>query len=72
MRVRLTDMAYGGDAVGRDPDSGMAVFAWPGITGEDVEVEVGLRRHNLMRGLVTELHTPSSLRVAPPCPYYGA
>lgn len=72
MRVRLTDMAYGGDAVGRDPNSGMAVFAWPGITGEDVEVEVGLRRHNLMRGLVTEVHTPSSLRVEPPCPYFGA
>jgi 23S rRNA (uracil1939-C5)-methyltransferase len=72
MRVTLTDMAYGGDAVGRDPDSGMAVFAWPGITGEDVDVEVSLRRHNLARGLVTEVHTPSALRVEPPCPYFGA
>jgi 23S rRNA (uracil1939-C5)-methyltransferase len=65
-------MAYGGDAVGRDPDSGMAVFAWPGITGEDVEVEVNWRRPNLVRGLVTEVHAASDLRVEPPCPYFGA
>lgn len=72
MRVRLTDMAYGGDAVGRDPESGMAVFAWPGITGEEVDVEVNWRRPNLVRGLVTHLHEASDLRVEPPCPYFGA
>ncbi|MDQ5824695.1 MAG: class I SAM-dependent RNA methyltransferase [Chloroflexota bacterium] len=72
MRVTLTDMAHGGDAVGRDPDSGMAVFAWPGITGEDVDVEVNWRRPNLVRGLVTEIHTASDLRVEPPCPYFGS
>ncbi|MDQ3929683.1 MAG: class I SAM-dependent RNA methyltransferase [Chloroflexota bacterium] len=72
MRVTLTDMAHGGDAVGRDPDSGMAVFAWPGITGEDVDVEVNWRRPNLVRGLVTGIHSASGLRVEPPCPYFGA
>ncbi|MEA2576394.1 MAG: rRNA (uracil1939-C5)-methyltransferase [Chloroflexia bacterium] len=72
MRVTLTDMAHGGDAVGRDPDSGMAVFAWPGISGEEVEVEVNWRRPNLVRGLVTGIHSPSELRIEPPCPYFGA
>lgn len=72
MRVRLSDMAYGGDAVGRDPDSGMAIFAWPGITGEEVEVDVNFRRPNLARGLVKQVHQASDLRVEPPCPYFGA
>ncbi len=72
MRVTLTDMAHGGDAVGRAPDSGMAVFAWPGIAGEDVELEVNWRRPNLVRGLVTNIHAASELRVEPPCPYFGA
>lgn len=72
MRVKLNDMAYGGDAVGRDPDTGMAVFAWPGISGEEVDVEVNWRRPNLMRGLVTGVEKASELRIAPPCPYFGA
>ncbi|MDQ6695721.1 MAG: 23S rRNA (uracil(1939)-C(5))-methyltransferase RlmD, partial [Chloroflexota bacterium] len=71
MRLRLTDMAYGGDAVGRDPESGMAIFAWPGITGEEVDVEVHSRREKLARGLVTTVVEPSDARVAPPCPYFG-
>lgn len=72
MRVKLTDMAYGGDAVGRDPDSGLTVFAWPGISGEDVAVDVNFRRPNLVRGLITEVHEASPLRTEPPCPYFGA
>ncbi len=72
MQVELTDMAYGGDAVGRDPDSGIAVFAWPGISGEQVTVDPELRRPNLVRGLVTAVEKPSPLRLDPPCPYFGA
>lgn len=72
MRVTLNDMAYGGDAVGRDPDTGMAVFAWPGISGEDVQVEINWRRPNLVRGLVTGIEKASDLRIEPPCPYFGA
>jgi 23S rRNA (uracil1939-C5)-methyltransferase len=71
-RVRFTDMAYGGDAVGRDPESGIAVFAWPAIAGEDATVRVTSRGKNLVRGVVTELHEVSPSRVAPPCPYFGS
>jgi 23S rRNA (uracil1939-C5)-methyltransferase len=63
-------MAYGGDAVGRDP-SGLTVFAWPAIEGETATVEVIAKRPNLLRSLVTEVHTPSPLRIEPPCPYFG-
>jgi 23S rRNA (uracil1939-C5)-methyltransferase len=65
-------MAYGGDAVGRDPDTGMAVFAWPGIAGEDADVEVRHAGKNLLRGVVTAIHEPSTARVEAPCPYFGA
>src|SRR5438093_8799278 len=68
--VRFTDMAYGGDAVGR-ADDGLAVFAWPGIVGEQGRVRVTARRANLLRGVVTEVVEPSPLRVEPPCPYFG-
>ena len=29
------------------------------------------RRKNLLRGLVTEVLEPSTLRIDPPCPYFG-
>src|SRR5919201_2303177 len=70
--VRFTDMAYGGDAVGRLGDGpGVAVFAWPGIEGGLARVAVTERRKNLLRGAVTEVLEPSPLRVEPPCPYFG-
>lgn len=72
IQVELADMAYGGDAVGRDPGSGMAVFAWPGIAGEEASVAVTARRANLLNGLVSDVTRPSPLRVSPPCPYFGA
>lgn len=72
VRVTLTDMAYGGDAVGRDPDTGIAVFAWPGISGEEVNVDINWRRPNLVRGVVTAVERASELRVEPLCPYFGA
>jgi 23S rRNA (uracil1939-C5)-methyltransferase len=64
-------MAYGGDAVGRAED-GLAVFAWPGIEGEQARVRVTERRPNLLRGVVEEVIEPSALRAAPPCPYFGS
>src|SRR5919201_4035891 len=70
--VRFTDMAYGGDAVGRLGDGpGVAVFAWPGIEGGLARVAVTERRRNLLRGAVTEVLEPSPLRIEPPCPYFG-
>jgi 23S rRNA (uracil1939-C5)-methyltransferase len=71
LRVTFNDMAYGGDAVGRDPESGLAVFAWPGIAGETAQVRVTSRRPKLLRGLVTEVEEASPERVEAPCPYFG-
>jgi 23S rRNA (uracil1939-C5)-methyltransferase len=67
----LTDMAYGGDAVGRDPQSGVKVFAWPAIQGEEVSVRVTGRNKNLLRGVVEDISTVSPSRTIAPCPYFG-
>lgn len=72
IRLKLTDMAFGGDAVGRDPQSGMAVFARGGITGEDVEVTITGGGKNMMRGYVSAVHEPSPHRIAPPYPDFVA
>ena len=69
--ITFTDMAYGGDAVGRDPESGVTVFAWPAIQGEVARVEPRLIRENLVRGIVSEVIEPNSSRISPSCPYFG-
>src|SRR5580765_1551657 len=71
-RVVFTDMAYGGDAVGRDPESGPAVFAWPAIKGEEATVSITARATNLLRGVVPDLHTLAPERTVSPCPYFGS
>ena len=67
--LTLTDMAYGGEAVGRA--GGSVVFAWGGITGEAVTVTVEQTRRDLVRGPVTAVLAPSPARTVPPCPYFG-
>ncbi|HUP27528.1 MAG TPA: class I SAM-dependent RNA methyltransferase [Chloroflexia bacterium] len=71
LRVQFSGMAYGGDAVGRDPD-GRAVFAWPGIEGETADVAITEARNTFSRGLVVAIEEPSPSRVMPPCPYFGS
>src|SRR5437868_6642355 len=67
--LELTDMAYGGDAVGRTDDT--VVFAWGGIPGERVTVAVEQAKRDILRGRVVEVARPAPERVAPPCPYFG-
>src|SRR5215210_7453136 len=69
--ITFNDMAYGGDAVGRDPESGVTVFAWPAIEGEVARVEPRVSRNNLVRGIISELIEPSASRTIPLCPYFG-
>ncbi len=71
-RLVFGDMAYGGDAVGRDPESGLALFAWPAIRGEEATVRITSRSKNLMRGVVSDLHSVAPERTTPPCPYFGS
>lgn len=65
----LTDMAYGGEAVGRN--EGTVVFAWGGIAGEQVTARVDRVKRDLAWATVTAVVAPSPHRVAPSCPYFG-
>lgn len=50
---------------------GQRVFAFGGIPGEEVEVEVLRRRRRYLATRVTRAVNPSPHRVPPPCPYFG-
>ncbi|MGI8587823.1 MAG: class I SAM-dependent RNA methyltransferase [Chloroflexia bacterium] len=69
VELDLSDMAYGGDAVGRA--GGNVVFTWGGITGERVRARVDRVKRELAWATVTGVETASPHRVAPPCPYFG-
>ena len=69
IHLRLSDMAYGGAAVGRH--EGKAVFVPGGIPGEEVRVEIVQDRPRYARARLLKVLAPSPERVAPPCPQFG-
>jgi 23S rRNA (uracil1939-C5)-methyltransferase len=68
--VVLTDMAYGGDAVGRAPD-GRAVFVPFGLPGETVRVQAEHSQKKWMRGRLVDVLQPSPVRTAPSCRHFA-
>lgn len=69
LTLSLSDMAYGGEAVGRY--AGKAVFVPYGIPGETVRVQVVSDKDRFARANLLDVLTPSPYRVAPPCPQFG-
>lgn len=67
--LELTDMAHGGDAVGRY--DGRAVFVPLGIPGETVRVCVEHEHKRFANARLLEVVEPSPDRVTPPCRYFG-
>ena len=65
-RVTLSDLAAGGEAVGRLAD-GRVVFVPGGATGEVVEVAIDAVRKGYARGSLRRIVTASPDRVTPPC-----
>lgn len=68
--VEFTDMAYGGEAVGRH--EGMVVFASLGAPGDVANVDVTIHRKSFARGTVVEVLEPAGTRTTAPCPYFGS
>jgi 23S rRNA (uracil1939-C5)-methyltransferase len=64
--VELTDLAYGGDAVGRY--EGRVLFVPGGIPGERVQVEIVEERRGHARANLLEILRPAPERVTPPYP----
>lgn len=65
-RVTLTDLAAGGEAVGRLAD-GRVVFVPGGVSGEEVEVSLDELRKGYVRASMRAILSPSPLRQDPVC-----
>ena len=70
VRLELTDVAHGGEAIGRL--DGRVVFVPRGLPGEAVVVELVEDKRDYARGEIVEILRASPERVAPPCPYFLA
>ncbi len=57
--IELTDMAHGGEAVGRH--EGRVVFVPAAIAGEKVRVELVQERGNFARARLVEVITPNGI-----------
>lgn len=68
--VKLTDLIFGGDAIGRLSD-GRAVFVPFSLPGELVRIHLTEEKQNFTRGAIEEILEPSPKRISPLCPYFG-
>jgi 23S rRNA (uracil1939-C5)-methyltransferase len=69
IELQLTDMAHGGDALGRH--EGKVVFVPYAIPGEEALVEITQDKGSYARARLVEVLTPSPHRTDPPCPHFG-
>ncbi|MCS7060344.1 MAG: 23S rRNA (uracil(1939)-C(5))-methyltransferase RlmD [Anaerolineae bacterium] len=69
VRVELTAMSPGGEAVGRV--DGLVIFVRYALPDEIVEAAITHRRRNYARGSATRIVRSSSERVLPRCPHFG-
>ncbi|MBC7232086.1 MAG: 23S rRNA (uracil(1939)-C(5))-methyltransferase RlmD [Chloroflexi bacterium] len=69
LTIVLSDMAHGGEAVGRY--EGKAIFVPYAIPGESVRVYIVQDKGRFAHARLLEVLTPSPQRVQPPCPYFG-
>jgi len=67
--VRIHDVAFGGDGVGKHGD--LVVFVPFTALGEEVEVEITEVKKNFARGKAVRIITPSPARVTPKCVVFG-
>lgn len=66
--LSITDVAYGGDGIGRH--EGCVVFVPFVIPGEQVRVRVTKAQRQWARAELLQIITASPDRIAPPCPYF--
>ena len=70
LTLQLTDMAHGGDALGRD-ENGRVIFLPYTIPGERVRVEVVEDKQRFAHARLLEIVEASPQRVEPRCPHFG-
>lgn len=70
IELEITDLAYGGDGVGRT--EGRACFVPFTLPGERVRAQLTQEAKRYARADLIEVLTPSPERVKPPCPQFSA
>ncbi len=70
LTLTLTDMANGGDALGRDEQE-RVIFVPQAIMGETVEVEIVEEKKRFAHGRVRQVLEPAPSRIQPRCPHFG-
>ena len=70
MRITITGMAYGPNAVGR-ADDGKVVFVAGAAPGDVVEAKITRETKGFREAVVDQIVEASPLRVQPACPYSG-
>lgn len=68
--LEITDVAFGGKAVGR-LDDGRVCFVPDALPGERVEVQIVRQTKRFVEATLVRVLEASPHRVKPPCPYYG-
>src|SRR5574342_92833 len=68
--LTLTNMTYGGAAMGRLPD-GRAVFVPFGLSGEKVKVRLVEEKKNFARGEILQILESSPDRISARCKHFG-
>jgi len=69
LRLHLTGIAHGGEALGRH--QGRVIFVPGALPGEEVLVELVKEKKKWARARLVEVLTPAPERVAPQCPFFG-
>ncbi|MFQ5886769.1 MAG: TRAM domain-containing protein, partial [Anaerolineae bacterium] len=69
IRLQLTDIAHGGEALGRH--EGKVIFVPYALPGEEVLVEIVQDKGRYARARLLEVVRPSPDRVEPRCPHFG-
>ncbi|MBS0656649.1 MAG: class I SAM-dependent RNA methyltransferase [Verrucomicrobia bacterium] len=69
-RVKIADVAFGGDGVARLDDGRVAFVPLVGL-GEEVTIEIVAARKNFLHAKLVSIEVPSPDRVQPPCVVYG-
>ena len=69
MRVVFHALSAGGEGVGRD-DAGKTVFAPFAVPGDVAFIDIRTEKPSFARGMIREIETESSHRIAPRCPQF--
>jgi 23S rRNA (uracil1939-C5)-methyltransferase len=69
LKIKLTNMAYGGSALGRD-ENNRVVFVTRAIPGETVEATLTKDDVKYAQGTVAEVIQPAAVRVEPRCAHF--